>query len=145
VTRVVFVDTAHYVALLNEHDRVHDEALACAEELERAPDIEFTTSEAILMEVLTFVSRLGPYFRARAVDLVDELLSAPGIHVVPVSHELFAEGLRLYRSRPDKTYSIVDCMSMVICRSRGADEVLTTDEDFVREGFRILLGPRAAR
>lgn len=143
MTRAVFVDTAHYVAVLVERDSLHADAMAIGEELARVRDLTFITSEGVLMEVLTFVSRLGPHYRARAVQLVEELRSASDIEIVPVSHELFEAAFELYRSRSDKTYSSVDCMSIVICRARAVEEVLTADEDFIQEGFRILLGPRA--
>jgi len=42
-------------------------------------------------------------------------------------------------ARLDKSYSFVDCASMVICKERGIEEVLTADHDFEQEGFRILL------
>lgn len=47
--------------------------------------------------------------------------------------------MELYQRRGDKSYSMTDCISMVICRARGITDVLTHDEDFVREGFVALL------
>jgi uncharacterized protein len=48
-------------------------------------------------------------------------------------------GLTLYDSRLDKEYSLTDCVSMEVMRSRGIREVLTHDRHFAQEGFSPLL------
>ncbi len=77
--------------------------------------------------------------RTAAVELIDELLSDPRINVVRQTPDLFDEALALYRLRPDKAYSLVDCMSMVVCRQMEIAEVLTHDRHFQQEGFTVLL------
>jgi len=52
--------------------------------------------------------------------------------------ELFLEGLTLYEARPDKEYSLTDCMSMQVMRREGLTEVLTNGHHFRQEGFQIL-------
>lgn len=44
----------------------------------------------------------------------------------------------LFRARPDKSYSLTDCLSFVIMRRHGLDTALTKDEHFKQEGFRTL-------
>jgi uncharacterized protein len=44
----------------------------------------------------------------------------------------------LYKDRPDKEYSLTDCISMQVMRREGLTEVLTNDHHFTQEGFRIL-------
>ena len=46
---------------------------------------------------------------------------------------------RLYQARPDKGYSLTDCISMEVMRREGLSEVLTNDEHFTQEGFTCLL------
>ena len=50
----------------------------------------------------------------------------------------FLAGLQLYRARPDKGFSLVDCISMQAMRKEGLTEVLTNDRHFEQEGFRAL-------
>jgi len=38
-----------------------------------------------------------------------------------------------------RPYSMIDCMSMAICRRLQIAEILTGDRDFEREGFMILM------
>jgi predicted nucleic acid-binding protein len=59
--------------------------------------------------------------------------------IVWASTSLFDEGLGLYEKRPDKSWSMTDCMSFVTMREHGLDEALTADRHFVQAGFRALL------
>jgi predicted nucleic acid-binding protein len=72
------------------------------------------------------------------VETVREILSDPAVHVIPQSHESFIAGFELYRARPDKEYSLADCISMQTMRKEGLTEVLTNDRHFEQEGFRAL-------
>lgn len=68
------------------------------------------------------------------------MLSDSGIEVVAQSHESFLAGLALYeRRRPDKQYSLVDCISMNVMRKKRIREILTHDRHFSQEGFLRLL------
>src|SRR5690348_585569 len=77
----------------------------------------------------TFFAGDGP-LRKRAAETVLEILSDPDVHVLPQSHESFLSGLDLYAARPDKGYSLVDCISMQTMRREGVAEVLTNDRHF---------------
>ena len=57
---------------------------------------------------------------------------------VPAGRDLFIRGLQLYEQRPDKEYSLVDCMSMTLMRERGIAHVLTNDRHFRQEGFTVV-------
>ena len=97
------------------------------------------TSEPILVELLAWASGRGTELRLLAVSLVDGIRQDPAITIVPQTHALFEAGLTLYRRRPDKAYSLTDCMSMHICRDRGIEQILTHDRHFAQEGFEVLL------
>jgi predicted nucleic acid-binding protein len=47
-------------------------------------------------------------------------------------------GFELYVARPDKGYSLTDCISMQTMRRDGLTDVLTNDRHFEQEGFRAL-------
>ncbi len=80
--------------------------------------------------------------RTRAVDYVDDLLRQENVSVVELNDERFARGLQLYRDRPDRSYSLTDCVSMTVCQDLEISDVLTADHDFEQEGFNILLRAR---
>lgn len=97
------------------------------------------TTEANLLEFSATLSDKGPYFRARAVELIRSIQALSSVEVLEVTHDLFEAGVTLYERRPDKEYSLVDCISMVVMREREIQEVLTHDHHFEQEGFRLLL------
>ena len=76
--------------------------------------------------------------RQRAVNLVRRMLSDPNFTVLPQTHASFLEGLTLYEQRPDKHYSLTDCISMNVMRRHALIEVLTHDRHFEQEGFQLL-------
>jgi predicted nucleic acid-binding protein len=51
---------------------------------------------------------------------------------------LFPGAIDIYSRRPDKEYSLIDCMSMTLMRSRGITHVLTNDHHFRQEGFTVV-------
>jgi predicted nucleic acid-binding protein len=59
--------------------------------------------------------------------------------LIPPSLELFKRGLAFYSQRPDKDWSLTDCISFVVMEERGVTEALATDRDFIQAGFVTLL------
>ena len=91
-----------------------------------------------MTEYLTFFATAPERFRREAAEIVEDLLTSPVVRVIPQSRESFREGLQLYRARPDKGYSLIDCISMQTMRREGLTDVLTNDRHFEQEGFRAL-------
>jgi predicted nucleic acid-binding protein len=60
------------------------------------------------------------------------------MEIVPYTSELRQLGFELYEQRPDKGYSLTDCISMSVMRQMNINEVLTGDRHFQQEGFTIL-------
>lgn len=54
--------------------------------------------------------------RQRACQLVQGIIKNPNIQVIHQNHESFLAGLTLYQNRPDKEYSLIDCISMQTMR-----------------------------
>ncbi len=65
----------------------------------------------------------------------------PSIRVIPQTHKSFLAGFELYTERPDKGYSLTDCIAMATAREQGIKDILTNDRHFVQEGFRALFRP----
>lgn len=131
--RATFVDTSYLLALVLEPDAHHDRALAWRKRV-RPP---FVTTEYVLLEFLDAL--VQPFFRARAVETAEALLSDPGVRTVCASTALFHDALRTFRSYEDKAWSLTDCISFVVMRREGILDALTSDHDFEQAGFRALL------
>ena len=52
---------------------------------------------------------------------------------------MFQRGLRLYEERPDKEWSLTDCLSFVVMKDENLREALTGDQHFEQAGFIALL------
>ena len=77
--------------------------------------------------------------RAAFLRLVDNVKNNPLCLIVPASQPLFDQGLALYAERPDKEWSLTDCISFVVMREHGLTEALTGDRHFEQAGFNALL------
>lgn len=132
----IFADSVYWIARINPEDQWHQEAAAARQ---RHPDTDLITTEDVLIEVLTYFGSLGPEVRRTAARVVRAILGDPDVEVVSHTSETFMEGLELYEARLDKSYSMVDCMSMQVMRNRDLNDVLTHDQHFNQEGFTVLL------
>lgn len=134
--KTVFADTCYWIALLNSKDQTHDIAVRVSKGL---ATYRLLTTEEVLTELLNYFGARGPYFRSAAMKLVERMKADSSIEILPQTHVGFIDGCRLYQARPDKGYSLTDCLSMDAMRRGGLSEVLTNDEHFSQEGFVCLL------
>lgn len=58
---------------------------------------------------------------------------------MPLSSILLERGLDLMRGRPDKDWSLTDCISFVVMSDAGLKEALTGDCHFEQAAFTALL------
>ena len=133
--RRLFADAFYWIALLHAGDQWHQRVVAFTETLVAH---HLYTTDAVFDEYLATYSASASYLRQRAAATVRRLLASPEVTVIHQTRELFLEGLALYEARPDKEYSLTDCISMQTMRREGLTEVLTNDRHFRQEGFTIL-------
>jgi uncharacterized protein len=129
-----FADAWYFIAAINPRDSHHRRARRLALELTGST---FVTHDAVLSEVLTYFADEG-FLRKKAADFVRDVLRH--YHVLPADRSLFVAALDRYAARPDKEYSLVDCMSMVVMEQHGIRHVLTNDHHFSQAGFIIVNG-----
>ncbi len=128
-----FVDSFYFIALLNPKDEHHARVM---EATRRFAGPHVTTS-LVLTEVADALcgSPLRPLTHRMLVQVHDD----SNIDVVTPDHALFRSGIALYGARPDKSWSLTDCISFVVMSERGITEALTGDHHFEQAGFRALL------
>jgi predicted nucleic acid-binding protein len=134
--RAVFIDTHYLVASINPLDQWHQRALEIENEL---VGVGLVTTEEVLVETLNYFCSLGTHARLKVAQVVHRLLERSDVDVIPQTEGSFLAGMKLYEERPDKGYSLTDCISMNVMRERGLTEVLTNDPHFFQEGYRPLL------
>jgi predicted nucleic acid-binding protein len=111
----LFADTFYYLALVNPRDEAHRRATAFTVRLADSP------------------------LRAAFHAVYDSMRTDPRVTIIPPTPELFEAGLRLYLSRPDKQWSLTDCISFVVMQQCKLTEALTGDHHFEQAGFTALL------
>lgn len=128
-----FADTFYSLALTNPDDVAHPRAVALSEGYAG----RIVTTAWVLVELADAmaVPRTRPVF----LELLGSLRADPATEILPAGPDLFERGLDLYARRPDKAWSLTDCISFVVMAERGVAEALTGDRHFEQAGFRALL------
>lgn len=129
----ILVDTLFVVALVNQRDQFHEQALALADRFEHYP---LLITDAVLLEIGNALSR---NYKQEAVAIIEQFLSAEEVEIVNLTPRLFSEAFSLYQTHQDKAWGLVDCVSFVVMRERSIDQALTFDQHFVQAGFRALM------
>src|SRR5438046_8558245 len=124
----VFADSFYFLALLNQHDPHHALAMEAAHGLAS----RLVTTHWIIVEVADALS--APRVRARVVDFIDKVSNDPNTLVISDLVPWFKAGLDLYANRPDKSWSLTDCISFAVMEARSIREVLTGDHHFEQAG-----------
>jgi predicted nucleic acid-binding protein len=128
-----FADTYYYLALLSESDAAHQSAL----QLSRSMPGRTVTTAWVLAEVADALA--APELRSLFLSLYDRLRDNPNVKIVPATAELFEQGIELYARRPDKAWSLTDCISFVVMENYRITDALTGDHHFEQAGFRAIL------
>src|SRR5438046_390905 len=126
----VFADTFYFLALVNNSDQGHAKAVA------------FTKSYVGRLITTGWVlTELGDALagsangRAHFGLTLKKLQADPNVVVHPCEHALFMEGAIFYSERPDKAWTLTDCISFVVMTREGVTESLTGDHHFEQAGF----------
>ena len=132
----IFVDTHYWVAMINPRDQWRERAVLVSGGLGTH---RLVTSDEVLTEVLNYFSDARKELRIKSANEIRAILLNKYVEVVSCSHLAFLDAIDFYEARPDKGYSLTDCISMNVCRERGITDVLTHDDHFKQEGFAVLL------
>ena len=132
--KIVFADTGYWVALLNPKDQLHERAKLVSKSLGQ---VRILTTEMALDELLASLSQVPS--RPAAIRGVESIYANPNVEVVPQTSIQFREAFVLFKSRPDKEWSLTDCASFELMSARGISEALAHDQHFVQAGFSALL------
>ena len=128
-----FADTYFFIALLFENDEAHAEAQARTAALSG----RLYTSVWVLTEVADALATPGR--RERFLPFLQFLRANPSVTIVPAEQGIFDRGAVLYDERPDKAWSLTDCISFVIMQDYGLRDALTGDHHFEQAGFNVLM------
>ena len=131
--KTIFVDTSHLLALALNRDAHHQ----IATRLQVAFEGRLVTTDYVLVEFADALCH--GELRALAIQAIEDLQQDPLVEIVPASRQLQMAAMTLFRSRPDKSWSLTDCISFVVMNERAITEAFTTDRHFEQAGFGALL------
>ncbi len=129
----VFVDTSFFVAVVNARDARHQQA----QDFSKTFRGRQVTTDFVLVELGNWLSRSGD--RDVFIHLLEQLQGDANTSIHPAHRDLFQQGFTLYKHRPDKCWSLTDCISFVVMQAEGLTEALTADHHFEQAGFTALL------
>jgi predicted nucleic acid-binding protein len=132
----VFLDAGFIIASSNSRDQHYRQARDMDVKLLEAREI--WTTDAVLLEIAASLAR--PPQRNTAVDIWDLFHGGDSRYrSVESSAPQLLEAMDLYRSRQDKEWSLMDCLSFIVMEREGLVDALTADQHFEQAGFRALL------
>ncbi len=129
----IFADAHFFFAILNPNDVAHPKATDFARR-HRGP---LATTAWVLTELADGLAT-GPHRQAFR-QVLEDLEANKANLIVPANAETFEKGVELYHARPDKQWSLTDCISFVVMTEEGITEALTGDHHFEQAGFIALL------
>ena len=129
----VFADSFYFFALVNDRDPAHQRALAFLQSYKG----RMLTTGWVLTELGDGLA--SPANRTSFLTTLNLLRTEPNVSLVGCSDQLLNAGVELYRERPDKSWSLTDCISFVVMQREGITEALTGDKHFEQAGFVALL------
>jgi len=131
--KLVFADTYYFIALLNKKDAGHTKALAWSNSFNGL----LVSTEWVFMEVADALA--GSQQRTISCPLRRDLLLDKTYQIQSFNEAIYDRGLALCEARPDKSWSLTDCISFIVMQDRGLAEALTADHHFEQAGFVALL------
>lgn len=131
--KTVFADSFYFFALVNDRDSAHQRAL----DFLKSYKGRLLTTAWVLTELGDGLA--SPANRHSFLATLNLLKTEPNVAIVGCSDQLLEAGIELYRERPDKSWSLTDCISFVVMQREGITEALTGDKHFEQAGFVALL------
>ena len=130
---MIFLDSGYFIALFNPNDELHLRAHLWSRRLEEV----FVVTEHVILECVNAFSK--PADRGSARALVQHVKTHSGYLWIDASPRLFRAGMSLHEDRPDKEWSLTDCISFRVMNEHGITRALAYDRHFEQAGFEALL------
>ncbi len=128
----LFADSFYFIALLNPNDQYHPAVVQLIRTLKRP----MVTTAWVLTEVADAQS--SPQHRGQVHRFLTDLPAQSRTRVIVADESWYARGLTLYGARPDKAWSLTDCISFEVMTELGLTEALTGDHHFEQAGFQTI-------
>lgn len=134
----LFVDTTAFIALEDQDDKDHEDALNYRESI-RLGETRFRafyTSNYILDEALTLLRlRLG---HQAAVLFGEDMRRSKMVRILRVTPPVEDGSWEIFKKYSDKNFSFTDCTSFALMDQEAISTVFTFDKHFQQYGFQMV-------
>jgi len=134
----LFVDTSGWATLVDPSQILHIQMRTLYRNILQQKR-RLVTSNYILSELVALLISPMRISRPSLVTFVEGIKTSPYIEVVHIDATLDQQAWDLFKKRPDKKWTLVDCSSFVLMQQRGITEAITNDHHFEQAGFIRLL------
>lgn len=134
----MFIDTSGWAYLFINTQPYHTQADRCFR-LALQQQQSMITTNYVLAELVALLGSPLRIPRYRIFEVIDAIKNVSYVQIIHIDEVIDTAAWNLCKSRPDKTWSLVDCSSFVVMQQLELKEALTSDQHFEQAGFIRLL------
>ncbi len=134
---MIFVDTGAWIALSEEADEYHDEAIAIYAGLKRRK-ARFVTTDYVIDETATRLRYdAGHSVAVQLLNLIAQSRRDNVLQCMAINENLFQEAVAIFCQYDTVMFSFTDCTSFAVCRHLGVREAFAFDQHFAMMGITL--------
>lgn len=134
----IFVDTSGWGSLVDSSEIYHQNAVNIYRKAIKDKS-KLITTNYIISELTALLSSPLRIPRVQIIEFIESLKISNYVQIIHIDQHLDNLAWDLFKARPDKNWSLVDCSSFVLMKQQNLTQVLTNDHHFEQAGFIRLL------
>ena len=135
---MIFVDTGAWIALLNQRDQYHDDAVVIYSGLKQQ-QARLLTTDYVIDETATWLKyRANHSVAVQFLDLIESVERTGVLTITEIDKTLFQEAKQIFRQYDSVQLSFTDCTSFAVCQKHNISETYAFDEHFAMMGITVL-------
>ncbi len=134
----IFVDTSGWGNLVDNSQPYHQIAVNFYQTTTR-DKYKLITTNYIIGELTTLLSSPLRIPRSKIIAFIDSLKQSNYVEIIHIDQTTDLSAWELFKQRPDKNWSLVDCSSFIVMKQKQLSQALTNDHHFEQAGFIRLL------
>ncbi len=136
---MIFVDTGAWIALSEEADQYHHEAVAIYAKLKRRK-ARFLTTDYVIDEAATRLRYdAGHLVAVQFLNLIAQSQRDNVLQSVSIDETSFQEAATIFCQYDTVMLSFTDCTSFAVCRKYGISEAFAFDQHFPMMGIALAI------
>ena len=134
---MIFVDSGAWIALSNQRDQNHNDAVTIYTDLKRQR-ARFLTTDYVVDETITRLRYdVSHSVAVKFLDFIERAEKIDGLTVMEIDKILLQEAKRLFRQYDSAKLSFTDCTSFAVCQKHNISETYAFDDHFAMMGITL--------